>query len=393
MTDKVIGVKVYAFAELKQNIWFIPREYNALCRYNKRKKNIDYMTLVPNEEQMPTLYSKVVVYERYLILVPYMASEVAVFDTEKMQFEKLKLPEPDRCYKYREIAKFYGGVRIGKQIYLIPGEFPEIVCINMENRKVEAVNAWYPLYGKTSFSEEKMSGPYKGIDKFFCLNGNTLYITFFACETGKLGKFSFDTHEMEIYTVPGTDSYFSCMEIYGDDLYLVTRSGQIFCWNTQSKKVIDKYFYEPEVDGIKRDEILYEIFGNSILYDNKLYLFWSDKPQYTEINLNNHNTKTFFFQNINNAIFDMYFSQEGKYLFTNESNLFYQIKDGKIEKNPFIISYGLLEKYFFEGYFQKNIYFRESDFFGLRKMLPILSDIRSEKDKVHNNVGKEIFCL
>lgn len=393
MKKDILNVNIYAFAESEGDLWFIPHECNALCRYNKEKKNIDYMTVVVGEEQMPTLYSNIVVYEKYLVLVPYMASEVAIFDTDKLEFEKLKLPEPDCCYKYRENAKFYRGIKIGELLYLLPGEFPEIVCINMKKRHVETANIWYPLYGEKSFGEMEKIRPYKGMEKYACSDVHELYITFYAGEKGKIGKFSFETHEIEIFTIDGVDAYFSCIENYGDELYLVTRSGQILCWNKKSKKVVRKYLYETGESGIKRKDTPYEIFVKSILYDNKIYLFWADKPQYTEFDLDNHKMKTHLFQYIDMPIRELYFSEENSYFLTNESNSFYQWIDGEIKKYSFGIRDELLEQYFFKGYFQKNIYFKESNWFNLKKMLPILSNIKSVKDKVCTGVGKTIYHL
>lgn len=393
MTNNFLDIKIYAFAELGQYIWFVPWEYNALCRYNKEKKNIDYMTLIPGEWQTPTLYSKIVVYGKNLILIPYAASEVAIFDTEMQQFEKLKLPVPDNCYKYRENAKFLSAIRFGNQIYLLPGEFPQIVCLNMENRIIQTVKVWYPLYGRELHDEKRVTGAYKGIDGYFCFNKKELYITFYAGTKGKIGVFSFETHEMDIFTIAHANSYFSCMEIYGDDLYLVTRSGQIFCWNTQSREVAGSYSYVPKSDRIKRDDIVYETFRKSILYDDKIYLFWADKPQYTVFDLKSHKTKTYLFQYINSAIRDIYFSKEHIYIFTNENNLFYQMAGGKIEKILFKINGELLKNYLFEGYLQKNISLQESVFLDLRKMLPVLTDIRNKENQACANVGRQIYDL
>lgn len=393
MANSILNIKVYTFVELGHDIWFIPQEYNALCRYNKRKKSIDYMSAVPKEEQRPTLYSKIVIYEKYLVLVPYMASEIAIFDMEKKQFIKIQLPIPDACYKYRESVKFHNGIRKGKLIYLLPGEFPEIVCINMENLKLVTVNIWYPLYNGIFYDKEKVVGAYKGIDNLFCSDGKELYITFYAGEKGKLGKFSFDTREMRIYTIDGADTYFSCMEMYGDDLYLVARSGQIFCWNRHERKVTAKYFCKGDSNGIRRESIPYEIFVRSILHGNNMYLFWADKPQYTKFDLVTHEMETKKFRYINKPVCEIDLLEEKGYLFTNESNIFYQIENGKVEKISFEIEIGLLQRYFSEGYFQKKIYFEESCFFDLKKMFPVLLEDKEEKALENTNIGKTIYCL
>ncbi len=390
--ESILRIKITAFVELGCDLWFIPMECNALCRYNKKTKCIDYMSAIPNELlNVCILYIDIVAYENYLVLVPYMANEIAVFDVKKLQFEKWRLPIPDSTYKYRELAKFYGGVRIDHFVVLLPGEFPEIVYIDMENKTLQS-KVWYPLYGEMP-PVTISAGTYRGIAECVCLDIRELYFTFFAKDKGKIGRFSLDTFEIEIYTMNGVDSYFSCMKNYGNYLLLVTRTGQIFCWDKHSKKTVDVYSCGVQFDRTDKEYISSGIFKESILYNDKLYLFWRDKPQYVQVNLIDKTIKEYSFNDIRGSVSKIVLVDNSGYIFTDERGIFYQVKDGHIDRLQLYIESETLKKYFSESFFQQNIYIMENKFLNARNILPILADSRKEGVKACINAGKIIYDL
>lgn len=393
MADKVwLDLDIKDIAECGNSLWILPNEGNILCRCDKIKSSIDYMTWIPSESMNANLYSALVVYRQFLILVPYAAAEILIFDTEKLSFEKFQLPKASSKYKYREYVKFIGGIQKGDFIYLMPGEFPEVVCIDMVKRTVKSVKEWHSLYGGKKTAEEEKEWYILGMAAFTDAVQNEMYVAFCGDKKGMIGKFVFDSSDMEIYDVDGVDAYFSCIREYGDNLYLVTRPGEIICWDKKEKKVNFNYPLKMNFDQTKLEHFSGGIIRESLIYGEYFYLFLFESPQYIKFDLNTHTMEINTFQQIKEGIKKIYISDSSVYILTTKTGIFYEYRNGNIMTCPICRNKKILYGSYIEGQWNNTFYGVENAIFDMNGMLDLLDNMKNKKKGLSNEtIGNKIY--
>lgn len=392
MEDKtLLTLKINDVAETEENLWILHCENNVLARYNKKIKSIDYITWIPGGSMQTDLYSKLIRYRQYLILAPYAASEALIFDTEQFRFERLQLPELPERFPYRKHAKFSNGVCKGHCIYLIPGEYPGIVCIDMEEKKAKMAQEWLSLYIKELWSRPPQEVYGVSIEAYAGMDQCDMYMSFCGDEKGKIGRFSFEACDMDLYTIAGVDSYFSCMEYDEENLYLVSRAGEVICWDKKSRKVRYKHSLGLEFDKNDKDYCSCGIIGESILYNQKLYLFLLDVPQYIEFDLKNQSMEHHAFRQIKEAVKKAYLSEEGAYLITKGKGGLYRYGDSGVERFPLYKEKSLMYGAYVDGVWNRAYSVKEGDILNLEESLDLLTNSKNErKNHPGLNIGKQI---
>ena len=393
MADKtLLTLNTKDMVEVGEHLWMLPNQNNVLIRYNKKKRSIDYMTWIPAESIQENSYSKLVIYRQYLVLIPYAASETLIFDTENFSFEKLQIPKTDDRYSYREYAKFSYGVCKEDCVYLLPGEFPGIVCIDMMKKEAKLVREWDPLHIK-EFGNKKPEELYSvGIETYAGLDKREMYMAFYRGEKGQFGRFSFDTYDMEIYTIDDVDSYFSCIECDDENIYLVTRAGEMICWNRKKNKVIYKYSLGLDFDKENAKYCSCGIIGESILYGEKIYLFLLDKPQYIEFDLNSRNMECHTFRQLKEAVRKVYISDGIVYLITAEKGEIFRYHKESIELCQMYKQKPLLYGAYVDGSWNRAFYLMEDEILSLEEGLDLLTNTENEREKKYDlSIGDQIY--
>lgn len=161
------------WAEADGFLWFVPLRENALYRMNLANGALEYVTRFEREASNEYLFAKMFSYKGKLFLIPGLSGSITVYEMASGQ--KIYL-DYKRNYKLLGGGKrFATGVVKDNYLYLIPGQFREIVCVNMDNLKMEFCDI---SEGET----EKGIGSQKGIDYSFKnveIVGNDIYIPSF----------------------------------------------------------------------------------------------------------------------------------------------------------------------------------------------------------------------
>lgn len=396
MISNLSSVTIRDIVEAGQFLWFISFEYRILYRFSKEKKCVDYLALVPDEDKHMNSYSKIVIQGKYLVLVPYCAKSVAVFNMEDLRFEKLELPLPNRLCKFREFAKFTNAINYESQIYLLPGEYPDILCMDVEKGNINSAGTWYVKYGKmySDLSEGGHIGPYKGIETSCYFDSDCIYIMFFGCDKGKVGRYILQTQETEVYSIDDVNCYFSCIKGIGDELYLITRVGEIICWNKVSRQVVSRNSWLGDYDSekISAEDISVGVFSESILCDNKLYLFWRECLQYLVFDIKEKRLQRYTYNCLESPVSKIVMDN-AIYILTKEKGIFYRIDDGQIEKMKVHIANDALRNFITDEYPSGSVYLHEDAFWNIQKFPVILPESKTIKNEANIDIGKKIFLM
>lgn len=206
-------------------IWFVPEETGVLCRYHVIREMVDYMCVVPKEVEHRSSYATMVKYGEKIVLIPYIAQEVAIFDTSSENFTQIKLPDAGECYLHN--AKFDDGIVVGRYLYMIPGKFPYIVKMDLHTYETWQSEDMYRLC-KCFFNKTVTE---LGVSVSTWDRGKFVYVGISVLSGREehigLCKIDLETLKIEITTVPYVEAWMKGLVWDKDRLYIYSAEGKI----------------------------------------------------------------------------------------------------------------------------------------------------------------------
>lgn len=218
-----LNIKIQCFIEYKDSIWFVPEEASILCQYRLNQECIVHVWMIPGDAMRALAYNKILKYQNKLVFIPFGAEEVAIFDVQEEVFTKIKLPEE----AYQNFHKFDDGIIKDNYIYLIPGTYPYVLRINMNNYELEQSENLYEKCQCYSYKLEGMvdlsAASYDG--------ANTLFIgygVYYDRETyvGVL-KINLETFHVYIKELKYVESWIKGMLWHRERLFLYSAEGKV----------------------------------------------------------------------------------------------------------------------------------------------------------------------
>ncbi len=218
-----LNIKIQCFIEYKDSIWFVPEEASILCKYDLNQERIVHIWLIPGDAMRALAYNKILKYQNKLVFIPFGAEEVAIFDIEEEAFTKIKLPEE----AYQNFHKFDDGFIKDNYIYLIPGTYPYVLRINMNNYKLEQSKNLYKMcqryLNKLKGTIDLSAGSYDGVRTLFIGYGvyydREIYV-------GVL-KINIETFHIYIRELRHVESWIKGMLWHNERLFLYSAEGKV----------------------------------------------------------------------------------------------------------------------------------------------------------------------
>lgn len=147
--DFPFHVRAYVFVD--DLMYFIPDELNLLCVMRMTDKQIRILDSVPEEKINQTgLGLKLEYYQGSLILIPYMAKALWMYDTKdsrESRWTKVAIRDSEQGWK------FVGSEICGEKLYLFPGGYKYITCVDLETLQVTYLEDIYKAYREFSVDE------------------------------------------------------------------------------------------------------------------------------------------------------------------------------------------------------------------------------------------------
>ena len=257
------NIYAYDCVEHNDNMWILSGMDNYLYSMSKSGQVNRYQ--IPDEcVDGVRLYNEIVVYENKLILVPYRANEIAVFDTEQHKFQKIK-------YDDYLNTRFVHGVIWKNYIYMIPSIGNHILKINTDT---------YSISYDNDLIREIVCECNKTENLFF--NGivqqdNMLFIA--SCQTNKVLIINLEkeSSECKIVGEPG-DNYWTMCFCAGS-FWLASNEGRFITkWNYETGEWKKLESFPEEFEGTNM------CFEQLISENNTIYSFTKNGTALLKIN-------------------------------------------------------------------------------------------------------------
>lgn len=110
--------------------WFVSEKLQLICRFDTRTGNTDVVAAVP---EIPAgagpHYVGTVCFEEQIILVPWRADAICIYNIADGDFAKFYFQDEYACYCFGTAIKY------GADLFLVPGDYPAIVRFNMKSKE------------------------------------------------------------------------------------------------------------------------------------------------------------------------------------------------------------------------------------------------------------------
>lgn len=262
-------------------IWYIPLGYKYLCCFDLEKRKNKEQILIPNNQELNSLYESVHIVNDKFYFIPCNADYILIFYINNKTFEMIPIP----TFRKRNIT-FYASYLYGESLYLFPRYAfnsinPNTICV-INTKTNEVKYEWvckeiFPkladkdiVFGRESFEYKNsmlISDAKRGIIKFDLSSDRVLLDTAKCVVVNRKPS-----------AISKIDEDRIC---YADEL------GNIIVYDLHNEQEV---ISENKLDGfIPRLHKYYdsECFGYSIKYKNTLYFFPSDSNKVLEYDINN----------------------------------------------------------------------------------------------------------
>lgn len=236
-------------------LWFCAIDFNGLFKYDIANDELTWKGRFPNEGyEMRYRYSKCIAYKDKLFFPPYAAEEIAVYDMQTGEFQKI----PINNYGIKS-QKIYALAQYNEKLFCFGAQMPVIICLDMDTYEITYfegvhqelkryfINDSYPILNRDTIVEDNIC---------FLSSGRANIVL----------EFHMDDMSYQIHQVGKDTNYYISMKKFKDKFYLLPRNAaDITCWDYKNGRV-----YEIETPGNKCEENAY---FNTCEYDGELWLF------------------------------------------------------------------------------------------------------------------------
>lgn len=119
-------------------LWFVGMNDNGIYSLDTITYHAKLVQRIPwgNLREKKIQYGKILIYENKLLLIPWQASRIALYDLQTGELRYIEYSDK----KCGTGAFFYDGILKDDKAFLIPSSYNKMICINMKNEKVEWVS-------------------------------------------------------------------------------------------------------------------------------------------------------------------------------------------------------------------------------------------------------------
>lgn len=218
------------FVEVDDKIWFWDIRHNGLYFCDKKNNYVEGIELEcykTYDLSKGTLYSKLCLYKKSIIAVPWMAEEILIINVGSYQERYIKLKDFEWDENALKRGKFWDVVCMDEFAYFIGYGSSCLLKFNLEEEVIEAV---VDLYQDRIKVENKVCFKFAGImDKNLIIP---------ACIDNIVFIVNADTLQFSIKCINPVEHGFSAIHIIDDQIWLSPRRvDPIVCWDIQKDSV------------------------------------------------------------------------------------------------------------------------------------------------------------
>lgn len=240
---------------VKNDLYFICRDYNSVCKMDIETGKIEAITSIPEESAYAwRLGSKIIYWNGFLFFAPMNAKKIWKYDLERGNWNGYERKELDNWTTSRDM---FQAVLYKNKIYFIGCLYPAIIVLDLQSDALEYVTK--PYENRINLAKEKKDSwfrtDYVHMDK---------YIYMASCVDNTVFKFNMDTYEFEYIEVGTEDNIYAGLDYNGEEFYLSPRkNGRGVIWNPHNSKI--RYLELPYVDEENK-----AVFGGVICLEDRV---------------------------------------------------------------------------------------------------------------------------
>ena len=288
----IVG-RACVYDEKKETLWLITSKGSFLLEVSLSEQRVrEYYSLLPAKSVMEYGYISMIKLGEKLIMTPYTADEMIIFDEVTHIIEHIALPLRDEEMKVKK--KFQDIVSVGKNIYLIGSNLGIIIKYDIDKK------SWDRIYDEENSKGLSIANCIKQKNSILIPLKNEVSYLLLNCETEQLEKVVIDGNKKAGITA---------FELAGTVLIVACDDGSIICQTEDKrihyKKVSDDYIYRI-VAGYDKDLYVFNLFTGKILRvcDYKqIEALEFELPKSNDFDDDNYSKFEFVIKNTNDILF------------------------------------------------------------------------------------------
>ena len=118
-------------------IWFTLQDFNGLCKMTTDLSDVEYVVDIPQVNNVSNIcYSMVAACGDKIVLISNQANQILIYDSMTHKYTSVTIRDTPKG------NKFVSYIYRDNKVYLIPGQYSAIVCINLKTNIVNYVDSW-----------------------------------------------------------------------------------------------------------------------------------------------------------------------------------------------------------------------------------------------------------
>lgn len=228
------GIEFEAAAVWNRQLFFAAMEFNGLFRLDLDTGEQFFLNSIPGESlTAKRLYGSMQVVENVLVLIPFSAKNIALYNLENGTIELIKIENPCKNLQcYNAEYKFQGSTVIENQVIMFGLTYPDILVFNPIEKKVNSI-PWIEKY-----EQDYRDIPDVSVSKiqFYFGKPSTIYKNKLIVPFGfsnRIMVINLDSYEIEFVELGENGNQYYDLEVDNDYFY--------FVYSNEKDTFLDKY--------------------------------------------------------------------------------------------------------------------------------------------------------
>ena len=280
----MMNLSFEAFAKDKNGTWYLGYDHNGLYYYDNNSDDIRFIGKIPDEKVYEIrLYSSMVLIDDLLIMIPFSAKEICVYEKTSGCFTKIPVRKTcDFDYKASNAddnAKFWCSIVFDKKVYMFPHNYSALLIYDVESRQIEYMTELVKSMDEIIKNDQPyVTDLYNEGDIVFCscANSNSYLVVDISSMSYVINSISTDVNG------------FNGIICEGEDVWLAPRIGKKIVKYNQRTKRIEEFFDYPE--GFEGEAFLFHTFFKTLKgillvpdFSNKFFLFDESTNKFKDV--------------------------------------------------------------------------------------------------------------
>lgn len=212
--------------KVENDLYFICRDYNVVCKMNIESGKIEGVTNIPEEKADEfRLGAKIIYWNDFLFFAPMSAKKIWKYNLKQKTWVGYERKKLDSWLPHGDM---FQSILHKDKIYYIGCLYPAIIILDLKSEKMEYITA--PYENRIELAKTKN-------DSFFRTDyvqiGEYMYMA--SCIDNTVLKFNLDTYDFEYIEVGGKENMYAGLDFDGEEFYLSPRkNGKGVVWNPKN---------------------------------------------------------------------------------------------------------------------------------------------------------------